>query len=158
MVWVLVFSVSLLEWFNKWIMSILGVSRGPSPVSLGNQDTLPVAIALTESVNAYFKGADPTKCIVKITGDVTISFPSGIIKVFTSNPSPAVLCFRVKNISRLEQILPNSQLVFRFVCSALKNFEHWTFFLRNVFSVLSSYFLLMLLLCFRETAVLCPSP
>nr|KAF6366192.1 hypothetical protein mPipKuh1_004999 [Pipistrellus kuhlii] len=90
----------------------VGVSRGPSPVSLGNQDTLPVAVALTESVNAYFKGADPTKCIVKITGDMTISFPSGIIKVFTSNPSPAVLCFRVKNISRLEQILPNAQLVF----------------------------------------------
>ncbi|EHB03317.1 FCH domain only protein 2 [Heterocephalus glaber] len=90
----------------------VGVSRGPSPVSLGNQDTLPVAIALTESVNAYFKGADPSKCIVKITGDVTISFPSGIIKVFTSNPSPAVLCFRVKNINRLEQILPNAQLVF----------------------------------------------
>lgn len=60
------------------------------------------------------------RCIVKITGDVTISFPSGIIKVFTSNPSPAVLCFRVKNISRLEQILPNSQLVFRFVCFTLK--------------------------------------
>uniref|UniRef100_A0A2R8ZRZ7 FCH and mu domain containing endocytic adaptor 2 n=1 Tax=Pan paniscus TaxID=9597 RepID=A0A2R8ZRZ7_PANPA len=90
----------------------VGVSRGPSPVSLGNQDTLPVAVALTESVNAYFKGADPTKCIVKITGDVTMSFPSGIIKVFTSNPTPAVLCFRVKNISRLEQILPNAQLVF----------------------------------------------
>ncbi|XP_040842115.1 F-BAR domain only protein 2 isoform X3 [Ochotona curzoniae] len=90
----------------------VGVSRGPSPVSLGNQDTLPVAVALTESVNAYFKGADPTKCIVKITGDMTISFPSGIIKVFTGNPSPAVLCFRVKNISRLEQILPNTQLVF----------------------------------------------
>uniref|UniRef100_G1TMD2 F-BAR domain only protein 2 n=3 Tax=Oryctolagus cuniculus TaxID=9986 RepID=G1TMD2_RABIT len=89
-----------------------GVSRGPSPVSLGSQDTLPVAVALTESVNAYFKGADPTKCIVKITGDVTISFPSGIIKVFTGNPSPAVLCFRMKNISRLEQILPNAQLVF----------------------------------------------
>ncbi|XP_054411070.1 F-BAR domain only protein 2 isoform X2 [Pongo abelii] len=89
-----------------------GVSRGPSPVSLGNQDTLPVAVALTESVNAYFKGADPTKCIVKITGDMTMSFPSGIIKVFTSNPTPAVLCFRVKNISRLEQILPNAQLVF----------------------------------------------
>ncbi|XP_069737229.1 F-BAR domain only protein 2 isoform X5 [Phaenicophaeus curvirostris] len=71
-----------------------GVSRGPSPVSLGNQDTLPVAVALTESINAYFKGADPTKCIVKITGDMTVSFPSGIIKVFTSNPSPAVLCFR----------------------------------------------------------------
>ncbi|NWR02292.1 FCHO2 protein, partial [Paradoxornis webbianus] len=90
----------------------VGVSRGPSPVSLGNQDTLPVAVALTESVNAYFKGADPTKCIVKITGDMTLSFPSGIIKVFTSNPSPAVLCFRVKNTSKLEQILPNAQLVY----------------------------------------------
>ncbi|NWU99746.1 FCHO2 protein, partial [Upupa epops] len=90
----------------------VGISRGPSPVSLGNQDTLPVAVALTESVNAYFKGADPTKCIVKITGDMTVSFPSGIIKVFTSNPSPAVLCFRVKNTSKLEQILPNAQLVY----------------------------------------------
>ncbi|XP_005155082.2 F-BAR domain only protein 2 isoform X2 [Melopsittacus undulatus] len=90
----------------------VGVSGGPSPVSLGNQDTLPVAVALTESVNAYFKGADPTKCIVKITGDMTVSFPSGIIKVFTSNPSPAVLCFRMKNTSKLEQILPNSQLVY----------------------------------------------
>lgn len=56
-----------------------------------------------------------SRCIVKITGDMTISFPSGVIKVFTSNPSPAVLCFRVKNINRLEQILPNAQLVFRFV-------------------------------------------
>ncbi|XP_053153544.1 F-BAR domain only protein 2 isoform X2 [Hemicordylus capensis] len=90
----------------------VGVSRGPSPVSLGNQDTLPVAVALTESVNAYFKGADPTKCIVKITGDMTVSFPSGIIKVFTSNPCPPVLCFRVKNTSKLEQILPNAQLVY----------------------------------------------
>ncbi|NWY02690.1 FCHO2 protein, partial [Nothoprocta ornata] len=90
----------------------VGVSRGPSPISLGSQDTLPVAVALTESVNAYFKGADPTKCIVKITGDMTVSFPSGIIKVFTSNPSPAVLCFRVKNTSKLEQILPNAQLVY----------------------------------------------
>ncbi|XP_010005474.1 PREDICTED: FCH domain only protein 2-like [Chaetura pelagica] len=90
----------------------VGVSCGPSPVSLGNQDTLPVAVALTESVNAYFKGADPTKCIVKITGDMTVSFPSGIIKVFASNPSPAVLCFRVKNTSKLEQILPNAQLIY----------------------------------------------
>ncbi|XP_074667219.1 F-BAR domain only protein 2-like isoform X5 [Strix aluco] len=90
----------------------VGVSRDPSPVRLGNQDTLPVAVALTESVNAYFKGADPTRCIVKITGDMTVSFPSGIIKVFTSNPSPAVLCFRVKNTSNLEQILPNAQLVY----------------------------------------------
>ncbi|XP_063309821.1 F-BAR domain only protein 2 isoform X3 [Pelobates fuscus] len=89
-----------------------GISRGPSPVTLGNQDTLPVAVAFSESVNAYFKGADPSKCIVKIIGDMTVSFPSGIIKVFTNNPSPAVLCFRLKNTSKLEQILPNTQLLY----------------------------------------------
>ncbi|XP_072437852.1 F-BAR domain only protein 2 isoform X1 [Chiloscyllium punctatum] len=89
-----------------------GTSRGPSPISLGTQDSLPVATAFTESVNAYFKGADPSKCIVKITGDMTMSFPSGIIKVFTSNPSPAVLSFRIRNTSKFEQILPNAQLVY----------------------------------------------
>ncbi|XP_059500777.1 F-BAR domain only protein 2 isoform X1 [Stegostoma tigrinum] len=90
----------------------IGTSRGPSPISLGTQDSLPVATAFTESVNAYFKGADPSKCIVKITGDMTMSFPSGIIKVFTSNPSPAVLSFRIRNTSKFEQILPNAQLVY----------------------------------------------
>ncbi|XP_031822507.1 F-BAR domain only protein 2 isoform X2 [Sarcophilus harrisii] len=104
--------IGILSEIEKQSETSSGVSRGPSPVSLGNQDTLPVAVALTESVNAYFKGADPSKCIVKITGDMTVSFPSGIIKVFTSNPSPAVLCFRVKNTSKLEQILPNAQLIF----------------------------------------------
>ncbi|XP_028661496.2 F-BAR domain only protein 2 isoform X1 [Erpetoichthys calabaricus] len=89
----------------------IGISRGPSPVSLGSQDSLPVAAAFTESVNAYFKGADPTKCIVKITGDMTLSFPSGVIKIFTNNPSPAVLSFKLKNTSKIEQILPNPQLL-----------------------------------------------
>ncbi|KAF5892429.1 F-BAR domain only protein 2 isoform X5, partial [Clarias magur] len=89
----------------------IGTSRGPSPVTLGSQDSLPIAVAFTESVNAYFKGADPKKCIVKITGDMTLSFPSGIIKIFTSSSSPAVLSFRLKNTSKLEQILPNQHLL-----------------------------------------------
>lgn len=90
----------------------IGTSRGPSPVTLASLDALPIAVAFTETVNAYFKGADPAKCIVKITGDVTLSFPMGIIKVFTTNPSPAVLTFKLKNTSRLEQILPNQQLLY----------------------------------------------
>ncbi|XP_015243863.1 PREDICTED: F-BAR domain only protein 2 isoform X4 [Cyprinodon variegatus] len=90
----------------------VGTSRGPSPVTLASQDALPIAVAFTETVNAYFKGADPAKCIVKITGDMTLSFPMGIIKVFTNNPSPAVLTFKLKNTSRLEQILPNQQLLY----------------------------------------------
>ncbi|TRY96223.1 hypothetical protein DNTS_013743 [Danionella cerebrum] len=89
----------------------VGTSRGPSPVTLASQDALPIAVAFTESVNAYFKGADPSMCIVKITGDMTLSFPSGIIKIFTSSPSPAVLSFKLANTSRLEQIMPNQQLL-----------------------------------------------
>ncbi|KAG7273731.1 hypothetical protein CRUP_001811 [Coryphaenoides rupestris] len=41
-------------------MCAAGTSRGPSPVTLASQDALPIAVAFTESVNAYFKGADPS--------------------------------------------------------------------------------------------------
>ncbi|XP_060062351.1 SH3-containing GRB2-like protein 3-interacting protein 1 isoform X2 [Erinaceus europaeus] len=86
-------------------------SRGPSPLTMGAQDTLPVAAAFTETVNAYFKGADPSKCIVKITGEMVLSFPAGITRHFANNPSPAALTFRVINFSRLEHVLPNPQLL-----------------------------------------------
>ncbi|XP_077441992.1 F-BAR domain only protein 2 [Vanacampus margaritifer] len=104
--------VSKLPTFERRCETPAGTSRGPSPVTLASSDALPIAVAFTESVNAYFKGADPTKCIAKITGDMTLSFPSGIIKVFTGNPSPAVLTFKLKKAGRLEQILPNQQLLF----------------------------------------------
>uniref|UniRef100_A0A8B9KW06 F-BAR domain only protein 2 n=1 Tax=Astyanax mexicanus TaxID=7994 RepID=A0A8B9KW06_ASTMX len=103
--------VGKLPTFEKRCETPAGTSRGPSPVTLASQDALPIAVAFTESVNAYFKGADPSKCIVKITGDMTLSFPSGIIKIFTSSPSPAVLSFKLKNTSKLEQILPNQHLL-----------------------------------------------
>ncbi|XP_071474035.1 SH3-containing GRB2-like protein 3-interacting protein 1 isoform X9 [Marmota flaviventris] len=89
----------------------VGSSRGPSPLTMGAQDTLPVAAAFTETVNAYFKGADPSKCIVKITGEMVLSFPAGITRHFANNPSPAALTFRVINFSRLEHVLPNPQLL-----------------------------------------------
>ncbi|XP_032425005.1 F-BAR domain only protein 2 isoform X4 [Xiphophorus hellerii] len=104
--------VAKLPAFEKRCEAPAGTSRGPSPVTLASQDALPIAVAFTETVNAYFKGADPAKCIVKITGDMTLSFPMGIIKVFTTNPSPAVLTFKLKNTSRLEQILPNQQILY----------------------------------------------
>ncbi|XP_073695782.1 F-BAR domain only protein 2 isoform X4 [Garra rufa] len=103
--------VGKLPTFEKRCETPAGTSRGPSPVTLASQDALPIAVAFTESVNAYFKGADPSKCIVKITGDMTLSFPSGIIKIFTSSPSPAVLSFKLSNTSRLEQVMPNQQLL-----------------------------------------------
>ncbi|KAG8437133.1 hypothetical protein GDO86_007998 [Hymenochirus boettgeri] len=88
-----------------------GSSRGPSPLTMGAQDTLPVAAAFTETVNTYFKGADPNKCIVKITGEMVLSFPAGITRHFSNNPTPASLTFRITNYSRLEHVLPNPQLL-----------------------------------------------
>ncbi|KAL2772402.1 SH3-containing GRB2-like protein 3-interacting protein 1 isoform 4 [Daubentonia madagascariensis] len=51
-----------LVWFDrgKFYLTFEGSSRGPSPLTMGAQDTLPVAAAFTETVNAYFKGADPS--------------------------------------------------------------------------------------------------
>ncbi|XP_050833289.1 SH3-containing GRB2-like protein 3-interacting protein 1 isoform X6 [Serinus canaria] len=102
-----------LVWFDrgKFYLTFEGSSRGPSPLTMGAQDTLPVAAAFTETVNAYFKGADPSKCIVKITGEMVLSFPAGITRHFANNPAPAVLTFRVLNFNRLEHVLPNPQLL-----------------------------------------------
>ncbi|KAG5214855.1 hypothetical protein JEQ12_000431 [Ovis aries] len=46
--------------FERRCETPAGSSRGPSPLTMGAQDTLPVAAAFTETVNAYFKGADPS--------------------------------------------------------------------------------------------------
>ncbi|XP_056354040.1 SH3-containing GRB2-like protein 3-interacting protein 1 isoform X8 [Oenanthe melanoleuca] len=103
--------VAKLPAFERRSETPAGSSRGPSPLTMGAQDTLPVAAAFTETVNAYFKGADPSKCIVKITGEMVLSFPAGITRHFASNPAPAALTFRVLNFHRLEHVLPNPQLL-----------------------------------------------
>ncbi|XP_034035469.1 SH3-containing GRB2-like protein 3-interacting protein 1 isoform X3 [Thalassophryne amazonica] len=102
-----------LVWFDrgKFYLTFEGCSRGPSPLTMGAQDTLPVAAAFTETVNAFFKGADLSKCVVKIVGEMVLSFPAGITRHFANNPSPAVLTFSITNYSRLEHVLPNPQLL-----------------------------------------------
>ncbi|XP_074490979.1 SH3-containing GRB2-like protein 3-interacting protein 1 isoform X2 [Sebastes fasciatus] len=102
-----------LVWFDrgKFYLTFEGCSRGPSPLTMGAQDTLPVAAAFTETVNAFFKGADPSKCVVKIIGEMVLSFPAGITRHFANNLSPAVLTFSITNYSRLEHVLPNPQLL-----------------------------------------------
>uniref|UniRef100_A0A8C5HRF0 MHD domain-containing protein n=1 Tax=Gouania willdenowi TaxID=441366 RepID=A0A8C5HRF0_GOUWI len=102
-----------LVWFDrgKFYLTFEGCSRGPSPLTMGAQDTLPVAAAFTETVNAFFKGADPNKCVVKIIGEMVLSFPAGITRHFANNQSPAVLTFSITNYSRLEHVLPNPQLL-----------------------------------------------
>uniref|UniRef100_K1RV42 FCH domain only protein 2 n=1 Tax=Magallana gigas TaxID=29159 RepID=K1RV42_MAGGI len=46
--------------FNTTSMPV-GSSRGPSPLTIGMSDTIPLAIAFTETINAYFKGTDATR-------------------------------------------------------------------------------------------------
>uniref|UniRef100_A0A8C7XHH6 SH3GL interacting endocytic adaptor 1 n=1 Tax=Oryzias sinensis TaxID=183150 RepID=A0A8C7XHH6_9TELE len=102
-----------LLWFDhgRFYFAFEGCSRGPSPLTMGPQDTLPVAAAFTETINAYFKGADPSKCLVKITGEIVLSFPAGITRHFASHPTQPILTFSISNYNRLEQVLPNPQLL-----------------------------------------------
>lgn len=107
-----------------------------------------MAAAITEYINAYFKGGqhnrsasrpssggkkipqqvprvqmicrDPicvfpssSRCLVKLTGDLTMSFPAGITRIFTANPNVPVLSFRLVNISRIDHFLPNQKLLYR---------------------------------------------
>lgn len=89
----------------------VGVSRGPSPLTIGMADTIPLAVAFHEIVHSFFRGTDETKCQVKMSGEMMLSFPAGIVAVLANNPNPAKLAFRVRNTLRLNSILPNKQLV-----------------------------------------------
>lgn len=40
-----------------------------------------------------------------------VSFPAGIANILANNPNPARLAFRLKNTIRVDNILPNKQLV-----------------------------------------------
>ncbi|KAK9498251.1 hypothetical protein O3M35_004107 [Rhynocoris fuscipes] len=89
----------------------LGTSRGPSPLTIGIADTIPLAVAFHEIIHSYFKGADEEKCQVKLCGDMMVSFPAGIVSILTTKPSPAQLSFKLHNSGNLENILPNKQLI-----------------------------------------------
>ncbi|XP_059621932.1 F-BAR domain only protein 2 isoform X5 [Phlebotomus argentipes] len=89
----------------------IGSSRGPSPLTIGISDTIPLAVAFHEMIHAYFRGSDESRCQVKMSGDMMLSFPAGIVGVFANNPNPAKLGFRIKNIQNLENVVPNKQLV-----------------------------------------------
>uniref|UniRef100_A0A1I8NWJ8 MHD domain-containing protein n=1 Tax=Stomoxys calcitrans TaxID=35570 RepID=A0A1I8NWJ8_STOCA len=89
----------------------IGSSRGPSPLTIGISDTVPLAVAFHEIIHAYFRGSDESRCQVKISGDMMLSFPAGIAGLLANNPNPAKLGFRIKNVHNLENFIPNSKLV-----------------------------------------------
>ncbi|KAM8703656.1 hypothetical protein ACLKA7_008306 [Drosophila subpalustris] len=89
----------------------MGSSRGPSPLTIGISDTIPLAVAFHEIIHAYFRGSDESRCQVKVSGDMMLSFPAGIAGLLANNPNPAKLGFRIKQVQNLENIVPNGSLV-----------------------------------------------
>ncbi|KAJ8417238.1 hypothetical protein AAFF_G00284650 [Aldrovandia affinis] len=51
-------------------------------------------------------------CLVKITGDFTMSFPAGITCILTTSPIAPVLSFRLVNIAQVDHFLPNQKLLY----------------------------------------------
>lgn len=72
---------------------------------------MPLAVAFQEVVHAAFRGAEESRCLVRLLGDMMLSFPAGIVSVLASNPYPAPLQFKIRNSGRLESVLPNKQLI-----------------------------------------------
>ncbi|XP_066157936.1 F-BAR domain only protein 2 isoform X6 [Euwallacea fornicatus] len=89
----------------------VGVSRGPSPLTIGMADTIPLAVAFHEIVHSYFRGAEESRCQVKMSGEMMLSFPAGIVTILASNPNPAKLAFKVKNTRNLTSVIPDQKLV-----------------------------------------------
>nr|XP_033811005.1 LOW QUALITY PROTEIN: F-BAR domain only protein 1-like [Geotrypetes seraphini] len=91
--------------------AVLGLSRGPSPVVLGTQDTLPVAAAFTEYIDAFFRG-DFESCLTRINGEMAMSFPAGIVRIFSSISPPPVLSFRLLNTAQVNHFIPNPAILY----------------------------------------------
>ena len=49
--------------FSTSSSSSFGVSRGPSPLTIGFSDTIPLAVAFSETVHAYFHGSNPDRSV-----------------------------------------------------------------------------------------------
>ena len=52
---------------------------------------------------------------MKVTGDMTISFPATIIPLLLKQTNPTVLKFDVRGTNSLDQIIPNKNLVEKYV-------------------------------------------
>ncbi|KAF1524067.1 F-BAR domain only protein 1, partial [Eudyptes sclateri] len=82
-----------------------GTPAAPPPQpEPGDHCILPGASADPRSV--------PGSCLVKVTGELTMSFPAGIVRVFSGSMAPPVLSFRLLNAGAIEQFLPNAELLY----------------------------------------------
>lgn len=52
-------------------------------------------------------------CLARVTGELAMTFPAGIVRVFSGTPPPPVLSFRLVNTAPVEHFQPNADLIFR---------------------------------------------
>ncbi|XP_057365532.1 F-BAR domain only protein 2-like isoform X2 [Daphnia carinata] len=96
-------------------------SAGPSPLtvslpsggSAGAVDSIPLAVAFQEVVHALFRGTDEARCQVRISGDMMLSFPAGLVQLINAQPNHNIppISFRIRNFQNLENVVPNKQVL-----------------------------------------------
>lgn len=97
-------------------------SRGPSPMCATSSEPLPIAVALTEVMDAYVKTATAgsqqrAASTTRTTGDVMISLPAAVVVKLLAEggggggSSPPPLVFKLVNVGKLEQWQVNERLV-----------------------------------------------
>lgn len=90
---------------------LTSISNTASPQNTANSSptrAIPIAVAVQETCNAIFKGNDMSKCVIKVNGEVMLSFPASYVSQLASHD---VLAFRVANADSVERLLHNQHLL-----------------------------------------------
>ncbi|XP_065834482.1 F-BAR domain only protein 2-like isoform X2 [Oscarella lobularis] len=89
----------------------------PSPINSpasagGGGPSHPIAMAFSEQVNAMFKDPNPRNCLIKVAGDVMVSFPTAVVQQMLSQSSSLPpLTLKISDASKLDQVLPNKHIL-----------------------------------------------
>lgn len=79
-----------------------------SPTPPATIKVVPLAIAIHETCNADFKGASMKECLVKVDGEVVMSFPASFLPLLGSYEP---LAFRITAQDRVDRLLHNQYLL-----------------------------------------------
>ncbi|KHJ45028.1 hypothetical protein D918_04839 [Trichuris suis] len=90
---------------------LFSASQEPSLSLHVLQEKIPIAVAIIETVHALFK--IDGDCIVKVFGSVTVSFPSGCLRLLKHDASAYPLVFSLKNVTRMHSVVYNQKLMSR---------------------------------------------
>uniref|UniRef100_A0A5S6QE64 MHD domain-containing protein n=1 Tax=Trichuris muris TaxID=70415 RepID=A0A5S6QE64_TRIMR len=90
---------------------LFSASQGPSLSPRDLREKIPLAVAIIETVHALFKVDGD--CIVKVFGSVTVSFPSGCLRLLKHDANAYPLVFSMKNVTKIHSVVYNQKLMRR---------------------------------------------